>query len=649
MTIFLSALSFSENNVNDMQQSKQLDPVVVKANEKNNLIHGLHLDFLRDDFYGKYSSLSEFLQQNTGIQIRQQGLGENANISIRGSNHKQVTFILDDQVVENAQFGGFDLNAIPLNQIERIEIIKGSYPGISQNAIGGIVKITRTSADSNLSQLHAAIGQFSQKEVGINHSQAFFGQLSLDFQIKHSANNYNTNISSPINQPNSRNKIEALENNRLEQINTRISWAPKNDQLGKLNISISKDYKKKNIPNYFHNDPKNSAYYSQSNEKLHVSNTIFTNKGISSHTVLSYQNHFDHYADLNADIAFTPQEIKYEYSTQKINQTFSYAQNNNEWLLNIRYEQQDYTDNHTLLDNSFKCLSTFSDCDTKSSRNVNQINLQHQFNFDDHIKLSTSLGYELAEYDAKEIQTAVKRNNQSFEYLQWGFNINKNKAISFSVNKANRLPSLFELYGDLGAMKGSPSLNAEEAINYSLDTSKTLNPTQNIKLEFGGSAFYRDLKNGIIVNYDTQGVGSFDNAQAADISGIEASVKLTLNDIFIKSYANFQNSNTHSNIKSLNNKKLPSIYHQSINFEIGYSMRKHTVSIQSFMDSDLYLDTANLLKGSNRNIVNSKYQYQHMMTSYQVSINNILNTYYLDQSNHQAAGRNISLNASYKF
>ena len=73
------------------------------------------------------SSLAELLQQEAGVDIRRRGpMGSQADLYIRGGSFDQTLLLIDGIKLEDAQTGHHTLNAaIPLELIERIEIIKG--------------------------------------------------------------------------------------------------------------------------------------------------------------------------------------------------------------------------------------------------------------------------------------------------------------------------------------------------------------------------------------------------------------------------------------------------------------------------------------------------------------------------------------------
>ncbi|MEL0225322.1 MAG: TonB-dependent receptor plug domain-containing protein, partial [Flavobacteriaceae bacterium] len=73
------------------------------------------------------TTVADLLQQVAGIDIRRRGIaGTQADLYIRGGSFDQTLLLIDGIKLDDAQTGHHTLNlALPLEVIERIEIIKG--------------------------------------------------------------------------------------------------------------------------------------------------------------------------------------------------------------------------------------------------------------------------------------------------------------------------------------------------------------------------------------------------------------------------------------------------------------------------------------------------------------------------------------------
>ena len=98
------------------------------------------------------TNVSELLQQIAGVDIRRRGVsGIQADLYIRGGTFDQTLLLIDGFKVEDAQTGHHTMNmAIPIDVIERVEIIKGAASRIyGQNAFTGAINIVTNEALKN--------------------------------------------------------------------------------------------------------------------------------------------------------------------------------------------------------------------------------------------------------------------------------------------------------------------------------------------------------------------------------------------------------------------------------------------------------------------------------------------------------------------
>jgi len=98
-------------------------------------------------------SVSEVLDARTGIVINDYGpKGASQNVSMRGSTSAQVLILVDGVRMNSALSGGVDLSLIPVDNIERIEIVRGGSSALhGADAMGGVINIiTKKKADNRL-------------------------------------------------------------------------------------------------------------------------------------------------------------------------------------------------------------------------------------------------------------------------------------------------------------------------------------------------------------------------------------------------------------------------------------------------------------------------------------------------------------------
>ena len=145
------------------------------------------------------TNLAELLQQEAGIDVRRQGVnGMQSDLYIRGGSFDQTLLLIDGVKVEDPQTGHHTLNmALPLEVIERVEIIKGPAARIfGQNAFTGAINIVTKSNTDRINSVSYKLGSYEQQQV----SGTLGAELSGSTVIGHASVNtsdgyrYNTDF-----------------------------------------------------------------------------------------------------------------------------------------------------------------------------------------------------------------------------------------------------------------------------------------------------------------------------------------------------------------------------------------------------------------------------------------------------------------------
>jgi vitamin B12 transporter len=114
------------------------------------------------------TNLAELLQQEAGIDVRRQGVnGMQADLYIRGGSFDQTLLLIDGIKVEDPQTGHHTLNmALPLEVIERVEIIKGPAARVfGQNAFTGAINIVTKSKIDAVNSVSYKLGSYNQQQA----------------------------------------------------------------------------------------------------------------------------------------------------------------------------------------------------------------------------------------------------------------------------------------------------------------------------------------------------------------------------------------------------------------------------------------------------------------------------------------------------
>ena len=190
-----SALSFAASAQTTPDQTTspstipQLDSVIVTASRiptpleqtlgDNAVIDRATLDLTPD------ATVAEVLGRQHGITFVNYGGPQTlTTINMRGTNGKQSLVLIDGMRVNSPTNGLPVLNAIPLNAVERIEVVRGAASSLyGADAIGGVVNIiTRRGADTPFNAYATAgVGTYATSEYTTGFSGSNNGwQYSLN-------------------------------------------------------------------------------------------------------------------------------------------------------------------------------------------------------------------------------------------------------------------------------------------------------------------------------------------------------------------------------------------------------------------------------------------------------------------------------------
>ena len=131
------------------------------------------------------SSLLYLLAQLPGVQMVMNGsYRSSTSLFLRGATSSQSVVLIDGVRVGSATSGGAALDNIPLDRIERIEVLRGAASALyGPDAVGGVIQIfTRAPADGLAFSVSAGAGTDGQDKAGIS-VQGRSGALGYSFGV----------------------------------------------------------------------------------------------------------------------------------------------------------------------------------------------------------------------------------------------------------------------------------------------------------------------------------------------------------------------------------------------------------------------------------------------------------------------------------
>ncbi len=137
------------------------------------------------------------LRSVAGVEIAQSGgIGKSSSLYLRGSNSTQVLVLLDGVRINSATTGTTSLENLMLDQIERIEVVRGNVSSLyGSEAIGGVVQIF-TKRGRGAPTFNASAGAGSH---GTQRASAGFGGSIDDTDFNFRVSRFNSEGVSALN------------------------------------------------------------------------------------------------------------------------------------------------------------------------------------------------------------------------------------------------------------------------------------------------------------------------------------------------------------------------------------------------------------------------------------------------------------------
>lgn len=147
--------------------------------------------------YNTTLDISGALDRVAGVRVRESGgVGSNFNVSLNGFSGRHVRYFIDGIPMDN--FGSsFQVNNIPINVAERIEVYKGVVPmWLGSDALGGAINIVTGNRHRNYVDASYSYGSFNTHRSVVNAAATSESGLTLQLSAfqNYSDNDYKINL-----------------------------------------------------------------------------------------------------------------------------------------------------------------------------------------------------------------------------------------------------------------------------------------------------------------------------------------------------------------------------------------------------------------------------------------------------------------------
>ena len=451
------------------------------------------------------NNILDILSLQQGIDVaRNGGNGTATSIFMRGTNSNHSLVLIDGMRVGSSFTGSFSWEHLPVSQIERIEIVRGtrvSYYGA--DAIGGVINIITRKQDN----LNA---RYTTGSFGTQNFDASFGKSDEKSQFGLSVGSQKTDGFSATNE------------------NNFFGFDPDDDgyENQSVNLSYSRIMQKGNLKMNFLDvwgdtdfDPGNSDIRERV-ARASWQQSIFS--GWNSE--VSIGNNYN------------------KIATKIYSSTFNSNRYTLDWLLNkqIDYGHLSYGltyRNETAEFNNPNAVEvSFSDARTNLAVFTNWRGVFAKNIFSGSLRFDDNSAY----------------GSDTSADLDWAYNLSKTSRFNLSIGSAFKAPSINELFSPnfqgltispvtgetvfAFAFEGNPDLKPEEALNYEIGFKTKFSDNH----KFGFNLFYYKIDNLI----DFQGP-TFKpiNVNQATIKGLETNYNFQRNNLVININATIQDAN----------------------------------------------------------------------------------------------------------
>jgi len=606
----------------NIEKPVSLEPIVVTAERNDETFQTGDVDteqttgffsiIQKESFEGKIENLSEVIEKEAGIQVRQSGgLGSFSTVSLRGSSSDQVMIFMDGILLNDASGGGVDLSNISLSDVEAIEIYRGITPvHFGKASIGGVVNIRTLRARRGMkANVIGGYGSFDTDRFHafINHKPGK-GDYLVSADILSSDNDFKFLNDNGTQWNPYDDRREHRHNNQFKQKNllTKAGY----DFTDNVRIDISNQWfeKDQHLPSWNNSSLTRTTFDTKRNNtfaKLTIDNVSPFHLNLSGRLYYSWKK--EEYDDSQGHIGLGRQHTEYitkKYGTQFFLEWPTTWQSLN-LVLNAYQEKYEPTELLT------------SRSPNNSKRNTFSLAIQDSFPlFHDKLVIIPGLRFL---YIDDELKSAVspwgvflggEDKQKNYTRPQIGAKYRVFNWLNLKVNLAQyvREPSFFELFGDRGFFIGNPDLKAEKGTNF--DAGCELHwqaDTPWLQRISGNAAYFKSDVDDIISRvYDARGIGKSVNISKADIEGIEAAITIDALKFFrFIGNATWQDTENKGDIRAFDGKNLPGRFEKAYLGRIEAKYKGFKLYGEYVIERGMYYDSANLLEARNKREINA--------------------------------------------
>jgi len=553
----------------------------------------------RDDMERSQAhSVPELLRDVAGIEVATQGGdGKLTSVFLRGTNSNQVLVLVDGVKVGNATSGTVAWEFLPLDEIERVEIVRGPRSSLyGSEAVGGVIQIfTRRGTTTTQPRASVTAGSHSFNDTAIGVS-GVYQETRYNFSTSRLAT-HGINATQPaigFNEPDR----DGYHNNAYSlQLDQRLT---EHVDLGINGLRASGATGYDSFPGF-----NNEDHFIQ--EIAGAKLRIEPFQEWVSTVALGYS--LDDRNSFSTDGLSIPEQFMTTRRTASWQNDLSIG---TQQLLTLGY---DHSEDHVTSTTTY----------TQTSRETHGLFGQYQLGFGVQ---DLNLGYR---HDHNE-----QFGNHDTGSIAWGRKLDENMRLYASYGTAFHAPTFNDLYYSSPFFQGNPDLQPEESNSSELGLKG-----RNGQLGWQLSAYRTDISN--LIAYDAA-TNTVQNVNKARIDGIEAEANTAINDWRLNGAISLINPRDVSTDDILARRS-----RQSAHFAVDRRLGDLDVGMETIAVGKSYDDAANNVPIAGYGLLNLRARYR-LARDWRVQgrIENVLDKDYQTVANYNSPGRSYFMGVSYE-
>ena len=486
MTCMLIAISIGASAQFDSSYS--LDEVVVTANRftQKQINTGKVITVIKrkEIENSSFVSLGELLGRQAGITIigSNNAPGANNDVYMRGAGTGNLLILIDGLPAYDVSTirETFDINFIPLGEIERIEILKGGQSTLyGSDAVAGVVNIiTKTNETKKPNvQLHLQQGSYNARTIDLS-SSGKVGKLKYKMQyLRSTADGFSSAIDTT--------KQGGFDKDGFKQNFLMAQLGSASDEKWGWKTSVQWNRYKNDVDQTGFEDAKD---FTAANENFMASAGLTRRfKKATIHANISMNNSIRNYLDDSLSLNGFTRFIRNDYNGRSmIAEVYGNYQITDKLRFFAGFDQRWLN-----TDQYFLSVSDFGNYESKLNADSARIRLS---------SFTSSLVYNSKNGINIELGGRLNLHSRYGENATFTFNpsyvLNQKWKFAYNLSSAFKAPTLYQLFDGIA---GVPTLKPETSI------------TNELSFEFIGSKhiiaqatiFQRKIKNGIDYDYST--------------------------------------------------------------------------------------------------------------------------------------------------